>query len=193
LSTIAGVLCIATYWIFTAVAAATLDPPFSFATTWISDFGSPTLNPSRNAIFNGSTVAAAVISMLFYSGLLAWRGGRSEWQKLCLGVGCAAGLWAGVCMVMFGIYNEGYPDQHHFWAFYYFLMYPIVFASLAAALWTHPTFRKQTLVPGLAMLVFISLFALFPVPLWEWPTDLSFYAFIFAMAWNTLRIYHPPG
>lgn len=69
-------------------------------TNWLSDYGSPQINPSGAIFYNAGCIITAALLAVFYTGMISWH--RSSQRKLVICYACAevSGYFASVFLIL---------------------------------------------------------------------------------------------
>lgn len=130
LSAIGGILVIVIFCVFTLISIALYPAPFSPFNNWISDLGSPKLNPSGSIFFNLGCVLAGLSMIVLMAGLGKWS--ASGLKKYALAAGQLCGILSAFAIMMIGVFTEGTPLHGTMsTAFFGLLFLFLVFVNLA--------------------------------------------------------------
>jgi hypothetical membrane protein len=146
LSSIAGILVIVFYCVFTFIAAALF--PLSWSPfPYLSDFGNSISNPNGAFFYNLACILTGIILFPFYIGLYKWYT-REQWRKVLLIVTQIIGMASGFALIMIGVFNEDFGAAHILWSDVFFFLNLLVLIFANISLITHPKFIKPVAIYG---------------------------------------------
>ncbi len=110
----AGIASIAAYIVFTFISHLyNLDiQPLK---NWLSDYGSPILNPAGAVFYAIGCILVAILLLVFYLGMLGWYRGAAVKRKFKIAFAIAqiSGLLSSILMILLAIFNIGTHAQVH--------------------------------------------------------------------------------
>lgn len=107
----AGLAGVPVYIGFT-LAAHLHNPSMGPFKNWLSDYGSPLINPSGALLYNLGCVITAVLLAAFYIGLTSWHDGAPRKLVVCYTGAQASGLISAVFLVLASIVPIGTNPAH---------------------------------------------------------------------------------
>lgn len=189
LATIGGSLVILLFCIFTLASISQYPGPFSPVDNWLSDLGTPLLNPSGEIYFNAGCILTGLVMLLMVAGLGVWKEGKNG-TMLMLGRAC--GAISAVALMLIGVFHEG-TIYHTILAFTFFVLLALFVGLVSAALWKHPAYSRwlgyYTAIVIVIDIVFVITFIVYEhAPVWEWLAVFSGLVWAALLAYNTLRL-----
>lgn len=108
---------------YTGVAAAVVYIAFTFTAhlhnpsmgplgNWLSDYGSPSENPSGAVFYNIGCIMTAVLLALFYAGMTCWHKGAPRKLLICYICAEISGLFASACLIAASLIPIGTSPVH---------------------------------------------------------------------------------
>ena len=179
------------FCIFTLAAVALFPGPFAPTDNWISDLGTPLMNPAGDVYFNSGCIITGACMLLLMAGLSAWytEGGR---KKAFMMAGQLCGVISAFGLMLVGVFNESsaYHDTIST-IFFLFLCLFLIFTTIS--LWKHLKFIRwigyYALVVVIIELAFMyTYFAYDHAPFWEWLAVFSALLWVALLAFNTLYL-----
>ncbi len=170
ISIVAGIIIILTDIFSLSISLILIPPPYNPLTNMISDLGHPRLNPKGAIFFNLGCIVMGITVIFFYFGFYQWYL-KGKWDRLFLKIIQIFGMISGTCLLMLGVYHEGYMPIHGYWAVAFF-----IFNMISMMLGSIYYYRTPGSIKVIALYGFvaslISLFFLFLsfTPLLEWLT-----------------------
>ncbi len=190
-SFIASLLLILCYLSFSLLAFWHFPRIYSPLTNWLSDLGSPKLNPQGAIFYNVGIVTTGLLLLPFFLGLSNWRMDDSRIQSAMLVLTCVPGLLGGLAMIMSAVFPINHIEQHRFWSISLYILLGTAFIFSVAALRYHQRFPRWALgfgiVTGLVD-IFSGIFQ--DVYLLEWITVALFLGYILIVGINTRAVQH---
>ena len=152
ISSLAGVVVIVVYCLFTFFSWAFFSTSFSPMTNWLSDLGNsgPTYNPRGAILYNLGCILTGITLFPFFIGLYEWYT-PEKWRRISLSITQAVGCLAAFALIMIGVFSEDSGPPHYLWSGVFFLLILPVLVLVGASLFTHPRFIK-----AIAYCVFIA-------------------------------------
>ena len=186
-SVIAGVLLIVFYCTFTFISWALFPPPFSPCDNWLSDLGNSSFSPNGAIFYNLGCILTGSALFPFFLGMYKWY--RDEiWHKIIGIVVQAIGLYAGFCLIMIGVFNEDFMEQHIFWSrvFFEVILLVLIFASIF--LLFHKDFIKPIAIYGFVVAI-LDLIFVFVIgsPILEWFVVFTALGFVGLIIYNMYK------
>jgi hypothetical membrane protein len=184
---IAGVLVIVLYCVFTFTSVALFPTAYSPVTNWLSDLGNSTFNPRGAIFYNVGCILTGLALIPFYGGFYKWYT-NEKLRKAMIIVTQAVGLFSAFSLIMIGVYSEDYMAQHVFWSDVFFVLNLLVLILANVSLMTHPKFRKPIGYYGIIVALINLLFvAASNTPLLEWFTVFTALVYAGLVSYCTLR------
>jgi len=189
ISFFAGLLVVLCYLVFSLLAYIRYPLPFSPMKNWLSDLGNVNLNPHGAILYNIGIITTALLLMLFFLGVSAWKIENKRVQIIMLRLAQAFGLLGSICMIMSAIYPINFLEVHSFWSATIFIMLSTGFVFLAATLRYHPQFPRWLLILGISTAPIVILWSLFKsVYVLEWFTLLMFLSYVCLVGIETKQL-----
>lgn len=109
----AGIAAAAVYIVFTFISHL-FNTALTPVSDWLSNYGSPVLNPSGALFYNLGCILTATILAVFYVGISQWYRGGTVAKKYTIGYVCAQvfGLAASCCLVVASLFPIGISSLH---------------------------------------------------------------------------------
>jgi hypothetical membrane protein len=146
LSSIAGILVIVLYCIFTFTAAALF--PLSWSPfPYLSDFGNSSYSPHGAIFYNLGCILTGLMLFPFFLGLYKFYT-KEQWRKILTIISQIVGLASGFALIMIGVFSEDYMASHIFWSNVFFILILFVLILTNISLLTHPKFNKLIAIFG---------------------------------------------
>jgi len=202
LSSITGMAAFIIYCGFTFTAVALYQTPYNPLYDWLSNLGNVNFNPVGSFFFNSGCILTGIILVPFFAGLYRWYE-PTRWKKILLIAGQAVGIFAGVALIMVGIFPETQIARHMLAAG---LMFKALFVAMVilnlGALFNHPKFMRWIGYYGIVVvfidLAFVVVLLMFkdilgafhttvPVPGLEWAAVFSSLIWIGALSYNMAK------
>ena len=111
LSSITGLAALIIYSIFTFTAVALYPAPYNPLYDWLSNLGNVNFNPAGAVFFNSGCILTGIILVPFFAGLYRWYE-PVRWKKILLLAGQVIGIFAGVALIMVGVFPETQIASH---------------------------------------------------------------------------------
>jgi hypothetical protein len=197
-----GISAVIIYCVFTFAAVAFYPTPYNPVYDWLSNLGNANFNPVGSFFFNSGCILTGIILIPFFIGLYTWSE-PSIWGKIFLLAGQAAGVFAGIALIMVGVFPETNIASHMLAAG---LMFKALFVAMVilnlGALFTHPRFMKWIGYYGVVVvfidLTFVVILLMYkdilgafhttvPVPGLEWAAVFSSLFWIGALSYNMAK------
>lgn len=185
LSAIGGILVIVIFCVFTLISIALYPAPFSPFNNWISDLGSPKLNPSGSVFFNVGCLLTGLSMVVLLAGIGKWD--AIGWKKYVLAAGQLCGILSAFAIMMIGVFTEGTPLHGTVsTAFFALLFLFLVFVNIA--IFNDPRYLRRigyfALLAVVLDLIFMYTFITYTHDtIWEWLAVFS------AMLWVAMLSY----
>jgi len=202
LSSITGMAALLIYSGFTFTSVALYPAPYNPLYDWLSNLGNVNFNPVGAFFFNSGCILTGIILVPFFAGLYRWYE-PIRWKKILLLAGQAVGIFAGVALIMVGVFPETQIASHMLAAG---LMFKALFVAMVllnlGALFTHPRFMRWVGYYGIVVvfidLAFVSILLKYkdilgafhttvPVPGLEWAAVFSSLVWIGALSYNMAK------
>ena len=189
ISFIVGLLVVLCYLVFSLLAYSRYPLPFSPMKNWLSDLGNVNLNPHGAILYNIGIITTALLLILFFLGLSAWKIENKRVQMIMLRLAQAFGLLGSICMIMSAIYPINFLEVHSFWSASIFIMLSTGFVFLAATLRYHPHVPRWLLILGVSTAPLVILWSLFKsVYVLEWITLFVFLSYVCLVGIETKQL-----
>jgi hypothetical membrane protein len=191
LSSIAGILVIVFYCIFTFTAAALF--PLSWSPfPYLSDFGNSSYSPNGAIFYNLGCILTGLMLFPFFIGLYKYYT-KVQWRKILTIVAQVVGLASGFALIMIGVFSEDFMAAHIFWSNVFFLLILFVLILTNISLLTHPKFNKLIAIYGFVVAVIDFVFVVISGgAIIEWFTVFSALIYVAFVVFIMLRAF-PKG
>ena len=187
----AGIVAAAVYIGFTFISHL-FNPAISPMTDWLSNYGSPVLNPSGALIYNLGCILTAAILIVYYLGISQWyRGGRTARKYAICYIGAqVSGLAASVCLVLASLFPIGTSSLHGTFSMMNMIGMNSFMSFISIAVFMHPRVNKAIGALGILAAAFniITTNAFANLYLAEWIYFLLFMTFIVLITMNDARL-----
>jgi len=189
ISFIAGFLVVLCYLVFSLLAYSRYPLPFSPMQNWLSDLGNVNFNPHGAILYNIGIIITALLLMLFFLGLSAWKLNNKRVQIIMLRLAQVFGILGLFCMIVSAIFPINFLEVHSFWSASLFILLSTGFVFLAAGLRYHPQVPKWLLILGVSTAPIVILWSLFKsVYVLEWFTLLMFLSYVCLVGIETKQL-----
>jgi hypothetical membrane protein len=179
LSFITGILIPVVYLVFTFLAYLAYPLPYSPLANWLSDLGSPVLNPQGAIFYNTGIILTAILLVVYFLGLSIWRMADLRIQVIMLRLAQIFGISGSICMALSALFPISQFALHSFWSTSLYILLSTAFIFTAAMLRYHPRIPRWLLVLGVSSAVLVILTAVMPtVYLLEWITIFVFLVYV---------------
>jgi hypothetical membrane protein len=188
-SFIASLLVILSYLSFALLALWRFPGSYSPLNNWLSDLGSPKLNPQGAIFYNLGIIATGLLLLPFFLGFTSWKMEGFRVQNAMLALTCALGLLGGLAMIMSAVFPIDHIEQHRFWSISLYFLLGTAFVFSVAALRYDQRFPRWALGLGIVTGVVDILSGMFhDVYLLEWITTALFLGYIFILGIKTRAV-----
>jgi hypothetical protein len=172
ISSIAAPAAVLVFSAFLLVAALNYPQDFSPLYVSMGNLGNGQLNPDGAAIFNLGCTFAGILLIVFFAGLYKWHT-EERWRNLFVGAAQAAGIAAGVSLILAGHYTELFASDYWLWSTALFASLLVATLLINAGLITHWRYSKWSGYIGLAAVAVTVVFvagklAGTMIPAFEW-------------------------
>ena len=188
ISTVAGIVVIALYCVFTFLSWALYPTTCSPIKNWLSDLGNSTGNPDGAILYNLGCILTGIALFPFFVGLYKWYT-TERWRKTTLIAGQIVGFAAAFALMMIGVFSEDEGSLHVLWSNIFFLLNLVVLLLTSVSFATHP--RSIKAIPAYGFLVAIINLAFIFVsgtPLLEWFTVFTALGYVGLLGYNMTRL-----
>jgi hypothetical protein len=186
---VSGIFGVLSYLVLALVAFGWYPGPYSPIGNWLSDLGSPTLNPEGAAFYNAGVIVTGVFMSLFFAGLSRLRitGNRKQCSMLLVTQSC--GVLGSFSLIMSALYPIESPSPHRFWSIFLYVTLGTAFAFSVSALRYHEAWPRWLLVTGVIVAVVDILSGVFGAShMMEWITVALFLFYVSASSKAAARI-----
>ena len=192
-SFIAGLLVTLFYLSFALLAFWHFPGIYSPLSNWLSDLGSPKLNPQGAIFYNLGIIATGLLLLPFFLGLYRWRMEGSRIQNAMLVLTCALGLLGGLAMILSAVFPIDHIEQHRFWSISLYILLGTAFVFSATALRYDRRFPRWALGLGIVTGLVDILSGIFhEVYLLEWITVAMLLVYVLILGIMTIAVYQAP-
>jgi hypothetical membrane protein len=179
LSFISGILASAGYLVFTILAFIRFPLPYSPLKNWLSDLGNPDLNPHGAIFYNIGIISTALLLIVFFLGLSAWKLENNKVQSIMLRLSQVLGSLGAFCMLLSGIFPINHYEIHAFLSTSLYILLSTGFVFSAVALRYYQRIPTWLLVLGILTAPIVILTSFFQtVYLLEWITVFLFLDYV---------------
>jgi hypothetical membrane protein len=185
--TIAGVLVIVFYCVFTLTSIAFFPRPVNPLYDWLSDLGNSSYNPHGAIFYNVGCVLTGLALFPFFAGFYYWYTDE-KWRRSLVVITQAVGFIAAFALVMIGVFSEDAGAIHHLWSVVFFIFNLVVLIFAGVSLLTHPKFIRPIGYYGLVVAVINLVFVGFSyTSILEWFTVFTALGYVAFLSCNTFR------
>jgi hypothetical membrane protein len=185
-SSIAGIVVIVLYCVFTFTSFALFPGAYNPTTNWLSDLGNSSLNPEGAIYYDLGCILTGIALFPFFIGLYKWYT-EENWRNASIVSTQVVGSLAAFSLVMIGVFSEDYAWAHNLWSQVFFILNFLVLIMLGISLFTHPSYIKPIGYYGFIVAIINLLFVLFSDrPILEWFTVFSALGYVGLLAYNML-------
>jgi len=186
--TVAGILVIMSYCVFTFTSLALFPGPFSPVNNWLSDLGNSGYSPRGAAFYNVGCVLTGLALFPFFAGARKWYTSERRRKTLTM-LTQVFGFIAAFALMMIGVFSEDYGELHGLWSDVFFVFNFIVLIFANVSLMTHSKFKRPIGYYGIVVAVINLLFvASSSTPLLEWLTVFTALGYVALLSYNTFRM-----
>jgi len=189
ISLIACILVLLFYLLFTVLAYSRYPLTYSPVGNWLSDLGNPDSNPNGAILYNIGIISTAVLLIVFFVGLSAWKIEGNRVQVIMLRLTQAFGILGAFCMMMSAIWPINLYKIHSFWSSSLYVMLSTAFIFSVAMLRYHHKVPRWLLILGVSTALMVILTSFFPdIYMLEWITVFLFLSYISVLGIETKRV-----
>jgi hypothetical protein len=151
----AGIAAAAVYIVFTFISHL-FNTVLTPTTDWLSNYGSPVLNPSGALFYNLGCILTATILVVFYFGISQWyRGGRvAKKYTICYICAQVSGLAASCCLVVASLFPIGTSSLHNTFGMMNMIGINCFMSFMSVAIFMHPHVNKAVGILGILTAAF---------------------------------------
>jgi hypothetical membrane protein len=183
LASLAGMALVGVYLLGAILAFSRYPAPYSPVANWLSDLGSPVLNPMGAGFYNGGIVLTGIFVFLFFAGLSGARIVDNKKQHIMLYLSRGFGAAGAFSIVMSGFYPINLPGLHGFWSIALYVTLGTSFVFTVAAFRYHRSWPRWLLVIGLIVALVDIVSGVFgQYRIFEWVTVSLFLFYVFAVS-----------
>jgi hypothetical membrane protein len=189
ISSVAGILVVILFCIFTFSSWAFFSTAYSPVTNWLSDLGnsSSAYNPRGAILFNLGCILTGVALFPFFIGLYEWYT-EEKWRRISLLISQAVGCLAAFALIMIGFFSEDSGSLHALWSEIFFSLNFLVLILFGASLFTHPRYIRTIAYYGFIVAAINLALAFMPnTPLLEWLTVFTALGYVGLIAYNMIK------
>jgi hypothetical protein len=192
LSSIAGILVIVLYCVFTFTSAAIFPRSWS-PWPYLSDFGNTVYNPNGAILYNLACILTGLALFPFYIGLYKWYT-KVTWRNILIAITQIIGMASAFSLIMIGVFYENAPPAgaHDLWSAVFFMLNLLVLIFANVSLLTHSKFIKPIAVYGFAVAIInLALVVLPSSSVIEWFTVFTALGYAGLLVINMLKVFRP--
>lgn len=150
-SYISGLLIVLLYSVFTLLALTKFKGVFSPSQNWLSDLGSPALNPRGYFFYNTGIVLTGILLIIFFWGLSIWKKPGNKRQNIMLLLAGLFGSLGGLSMILSAVFPINIPAVHSIFSTALYILTGTGFVFSVVSLLYYPKFPRWMF--GLGILV----------------------------------------
>lgn len=185
-SFISSISILLVYCVFTFLALSRFRGPFSLVHNWLSDLGSPVLNPEGFYFYNLGIVLSGILLFFFFWSLNIWKMPDNKRQNIMLLLANIFGSLGGISMILSAVFPIHIPAVHAIFSAALYILIGTGFVFTVVALAYYPNFPKWMLVLGIIIAVEDMLWSmLFNTYIMEFVTVGLFILFILLLGLHT--------
>ena len=171
LTFVSSIIILITYLAFAILARLNYPGLYSASHNWLSDLGSPDLNPHGALFYNIGIVLTGLVLLPFFWGLSEWAHEVNRVQNAMLFLTRLFGCLGAVAMLMSAVFPITIPAAHSFLSASLYILLGTAFAFSVATLRYYPRYPKSLLVIGVFVALEDMLFGMIlNTYLFEWLT-----------------------
>ena len=189
---------------YAGIAAAAVYIGFTFTshlfntaltpmTDWLSNYGSPVLNPSGAWLYNLGCILTAMILAVFYLGFSqGYRGGEiAKKYTICYICAQVSGLAASGCLIVASLFPIGTSSLHSTFGMMNMIGINCFLSFMSIAVFMHPHVNKAIGILGILTAAFniITTNAFTDLYVAEWIYFLLFIIYIVLITINWVRLF----
>lgn len=151
----AGIAAIPTYVGLTYISHLSA-PGINPMTNWLSDFGSPMLNPSGTLFYNLGCVLTSILLAFFFAGITQWyrRGAVPRKYTVCFVCAQVSGFAAVVCLIFAALIPIGTNELHNTFSMWNMIGFNSFMSFIAVSIFMNPNINNAIGIFGLAASTF---------------------------------------
>lgn len=185
-SFISSISILLVYCVFTFLALSRFSGTFSPLQNWLSDLGSPVLNPEGFYFYNLGIVLSGILLFFFFWSLNIWKMPDNKRQNIMLLLANIFGSLGGISMILSAVFPIHIPAVHAIFSAALYILIGTGFVFTVVALAYYPKFPKWMLVLGIIIAVEDMLWSmLFNTYIMEFVTVGLFILFILLLGLHT--------
>ncbi len=147
----AGVAAIPAYTAFTFIShmfKTEINPIYN----WLSDFGSPILNPSGAIFYNAGCILTSALLAVFFAGITQWYKDGAAPRKLSVAYICAqvSGFFAAACLIFAALIPIGTSELHAVFSMWNMIGFNCFMSFMAVSIFMNPNIKNTLGIFGLA-------------------------------------------
>jgi hypothetical protein len=151
----AGIAAIPAY-VFLTFLSHLSAPKINPMDNWLSDFGSPMLNPSGAIFYNAGCILTSALLILFFAGITQWYRDGAAPRKYTVGCVCAqvSGFFAAACLVFAALIPIGTSGLHSVFSMWNMIGFDCFMSFMAVSIFLNPNISSGIGILGVAASAF---------------------------------------
>jgi hypothetical membrane protein len=114
ISYLSSLLLVFIYVLCTLLALIKFPAAYSPLTNWLSDLGSPAVNPQGWFFYNIGITCAGILFIVFFLGFSVWKKADNKKQHIMLRLAQGFGMAGGLCMILGAVFPINISGIHSF-------------------------------------------------------------------------------
>ncbi len=190
ISFVSGLIAVLGYLFFTIIAYSQYPLPFSPTTNWLSDLGNVDLNPDGAIFYNIGIILTALMLLVFFLGLSAWKISENRVQRVMLSLAQVFGVTGALCMMMSAIFPINNFKIHSLLSTSLYISLSTGFIFSVAALRYHKSIPVWLLILGISTAPLVILTKFIPTMyVLEWIIVLIFLVYVSVVGYETQKVH----
>lgn len=186
LSFLSSLLLVLSYTIFSLISFLNFPSPYAPTTHWLSDLGSPTLNPQGWFYYDIGITCAGILLVVFFWGFSVWKNAENKKQHTMLRLALGFGIAGGLCMILSAVFPINIPGIHSFFSASLYILIGTSFVFAVISLVYYPKFPKWMILLGFLIAIEdLAWSIVLNIYIMEWITVGLFLLFVFLLGIHT--------
>lgn len=148
------------YSVCTLLALSRFNGVFSPVRNWLSDLGSPNLNPIGYLFYNTGVVLVGILLFFFFWSLSVWRKHEHKKQNIMLLLANLFGSLGGISMILSAVFPISTPSFHSVFSAALYILIGTGFVFTVVSLLYYPKFPRWMIALGILVGIVDMLWAM---------------------------------
>ncbi len=186
ISYVSSLLLVFIYVLCTFLALLQFPTNYSPFTNWLSDLGSPAMNPQGWFFYNIGITCSSSLLIIFFLGFSVWKKADNKKQHIMLRLAQGFGIAGGLCMILSAVFPINIPGIHSFFSTALYILIGTSFVFAVVSLVYYPKFPKWMMVLGFLVAIEDMLWGIvLNIYIMEWITVILFLVFTLLLGLHT--------